>query len=388
MPVQNPEQPNLAAIAYGLKVIVRNSVPNPDPDASASAKQLVKGQRWPCGTPAAWLNTYPGYAAEALKGSSDNWGMTALAAQLLNGTAAQKAQADDWAIQELTLQKTKYGWMRQEDGSVTYGYMHLDAVLVFFGYGSAQLKALAAEWLDLWKFWLVTAWDARVKRVVWVGKRSAEGGREARNVMDDLSAWLNGAGPFPAGKGTLDYLIVEALEPELQTIKARPLANPSWVVDGQGVDFYVGTDGVAVNVGTDDDPNTPAILAGSTVGAAVGSYNAAPAAPYDNRIREQGDGAKCVQVGNALSYTATRFFAPVTLRLPTAYKQYRLGNGSTQPINASTALQTAAAVAGSTSLPSPSPGSVAVKAAGSKLMLYLVIGVVVIAALILATRLL
>lgn len=385
------EQPLLAAIASGLGVHVKNRAPDPNNEKII----LEPGQPWPAGDSSSWRGAYPRYASGAIRGSSDNWGPDSIAAQLLLGNVSEKSQADIWGIEELTAQKTQYGFMRQETGSVTYGYMHLMAVLVMFKLGSDKLRELSGEWLDLWRYWLVTTYDARVNRVLWIGKRSAEGGRDQRNIMDDLAAWFVGSGTFPAGRGTLDYLIIEALQPQLTAVKARPIANPQWKMDGT-VDIYVGDDGIAVCVSPDDDSNTPAILGASTVGSKAGTYNGAPAAPYFNRIREQGTGATCVisEDKTKLLYSDTsKLFPAVSLMLPRNWKRYSPGNGSTQPVeqkSGSSVNTVPTAAVNLTKLPSLQGGASvlstpATKPSASK-WLFAAVSVIVIVVIILLVR--
>jgi hypothetical protein len=233
----------------------------------------------------------------------------------------------------LTAQKTQDGWMGNETLSRVYGLMHLDYALVMMRQSAGVvLRALAWEWLDLLKFALVRSWDLRVGRCLWYGERSAEGGREQVDDYDDLAAWFLGLGVFPAGH-TLDLLILQALRPELEALKARPLANPGWVM-AEPVTLWVGDDGVAMCAGRELNHNTPKVCASTTVGASVGEVLLAPAAPYLNRIREQDTQGVAVAdaAAGTITYTADpRFFPGITLRLPRVnVLRYRLGGVSVQ----------------------------------------------------------
>lgn len=319
------------SIAAALGVVVKNTAPDPgDPKVLLRA-----GTKWPSGDPAAWRGKDM-YQASARIGGSENWPMMALAAKMLLGSPAEKAEADISAVAWLTEQKTVRGWMGSEVGSRVYAWMHLESVLVFYRDGSAALRALAGEWLDLYFSWLRQAWDAKLLRVLWLGQRSCLPGRDQVSLEDDLAAWINDAAPFPTHGGTYDRLIIYALRPVLEQIKARPSANPAWKT-ATPVDFYRGDDGVAVRVEAEVNSNTPPTLGASTVGGVLAW---APALPWQD-FHMRATGGRCVEGEGVLAYTAAAVYKPTKVALPTNARRVRLGSGALSGASAPPSLPTA-----------------------------------------------
>ncbi len=332
----NPEEQLLDSLANAVGAVYRGGRAFADP-ANPTGPMIQPGQRWPAGNPAAWKgDAFAGYHAGELRGSSANWDGDSAACAILLGNPAEQAQADGDGIALLTEQRDKLGWMGPELLSTVYWLMHLYYALAFVRQGSAALRELAWQWLDLARFVLVTTWDGRVGRCLWYGERSAEEGRDGPGYADKLAAWLAGAGPFPSGNDR-DALILQGFRAELEVLKARPLANPAWKTQDP-VTLYVGDDGKAICSGPERDHNTPKVCCGTTVGAAVGQVRLGPPGPYLSRVREQDTGGNAVESadGKSLVYTSRmpKVFPAVTLPVPVNAKRYRLGSGSTEPIGA------------------------------------------------------
>lgn len=276
--MQNPEQELMYSIAHGLAI----KVPRAQPSTCPSIKRdLVAGELWPAGDASAWLpkdawdNTNPQ--------SSQNWPLLAVAAKLLLGTAAQKAEADATGIAILTRQKTQTGWMGSEIGSRVYAvFGHAEPIAIMLKLGSPQLKALAQEWFNWFWFWLLQA--------KMVGQRSAEPGREQPQPIDDLRDYALGTAAFPMKRNSTEMCILEVLElvfeQSLRAFLALGSNRPFWKT-ATSVFFFA--DGVVVALGLNS--NTPAVLAWTEEGNRF-----LPAPPYIH-VREQADLATAVNTG-------------------------------------------------------------------------------------------
>jgi hypothetical protein len=314
--MNNPEQQLLGTLANLLEVTVPKDMPDPkDPSV-----QLHRGERWPAGDPAAWSPAaIRGYLEAARHGGSENWGPLALACAVLAKQPGAAAAAQS-LFEE---QKASRGWMGSEVGSRVYWSFHLPLPLLCLRLG---IPGLAVEWLALFSFWLRTAWDHGTQRVLWLGQRSAEPGRDQRGLIDELASWWNGDPQFPLPGVNPDSLILYQLRPELDKLRSAQAVNPAWKVATE-VEFWIGKDGTAVVVHDEVNHNTPPFLAASTVG---GTLQWAPTPPT-SRIREQDFGGHCEVASDSVTYTSTqpKVFPTVTLPLPKAgCLTWRLGSGN------------------------------------------------------------
>ena len=319
------EQDLGSSLARFLGVRPPKRIPDPFVDgAFIEALEL-----WPAGSAASYsIAAAQGHMAAAERGSSENYVLLALAC----GVAAKVPGADALAIAWLSTLKSRRGWMGNEVGSRDGGYWYffLDSVCALARWGSPALQALAWEWLDLVRFW---AWTGAPM----TGQRSVLPGLDVWTICDDTMEYIGGggAGVVPAPP-TFDRLMVRAVLSEIDRLRLRPLANPSWKM-ATPVTFYVGSSEAMVVLDASTDSNTIACLAGKRK---LGTQQRvwAPAPPWGVvekggevvRIREQSDGARCVVSAGAAHYTS-RIFKPVNMLLPNDYKVYRLGSGSIQP---------------------------------------------------------
>jgi hypothetical protein len=328
----NPEKDLSASLARFLAVRPPKRIPNPCVDgAFVEALEL-----WPAGTPATYsLAAIQELMAGARRGSSENWVLLALACAVFAGVPG----ANDLAVAWLTELKTVRGWMGNEVGTRDGGYWYffLVAVAALARHGSPAVQALAWEWLDLLRFLAVLG-------APMTGQRSVLPGLDRWTICDDTMEYVAGRGQLPASlPPTFDRLMVLAVAAELTALRQRPLANPTWLM-ATPVTIYVGDREAMVVLGSTTDSNTIACLAGKrALGSGARPTQWAPEPPWGvvdaktgavARIRQQGDGARCVVSGGVAHYTS-RIFKAVDMPLPAgALRVYHLGSGSIQPAGA------------------------------------------------------
>lgn len=329
---QNPEQQLLASLASGLGVVVSGRASFPDPKNLAAT--LYPGEPWPPGAQSAWrspnsdnpLAVYNAYLAAAEKGGSQNQDKLCLCCLFTLGSNAEKAAANQASLALFQSERDVRGWMGSEPLSrVDYGLWHLDHALLSVRYGSTATKEIAWEWLDLYAFVLRSTWDAKLRRCLFYGERSAEAGHDLPAAYDWLAGYLVGAFSWMPNN-TLDDLILAKLRPEIDEWKARPLANPGWKTE-QPITLYQGSDGSrAVLLGREMNHNTPACCAASTAG---GVLRFAPPTPWPAREREQNTGGFAREQAGQIVYTSTdKNFPTTTLQLPPGALRSTLGSGS------------------------------------------------------------
>lgn len=329
------EQSLSSSLAHLIALKPPRRIPNPFiPGAFVNA-----GEVWPSDNPANYsIKAIGALQAQAIKGSSWNWAMLALACAL----AAKVPGADAACVAWLTLLKTKYGWMGSELGTRDegYWYYHFCSVCLMYRLGSPILKAVAGEFLDIWKFWAQTGAPMG-------GQRSVLPGLDGWTITDENTDFFRG-GVLPSTvPPTFDRLMVACFEAELKAIYARPLANPKWVM-ATPTSLYVGTKQSLYVMAASVDSNTIAALAGcrdNTSLLAKRTTTWAPAPPWGvvekggavTRIREQNDQAKTVVTepspsqGGVVLYTST-IFTSISMPIPAGAKKYVLGSGSINPV--------------------------------------------------------
>lgn len=322
-------QNNQSSLAAWLGVRPPRRIPHP----FLAGQWIEAGQLWPAGTPAAYSNAAIQEDMDgALRGGSWNYAMVAGA----NAVARGQVGADALMLAWIGRMKAELGWMGKEVGSRDGGYWYffLVSAAVFARKGSPALAALAWEWLDLWRF---CSWTGAPI----TGQRSALPGLDKWTICDETSDFVAGRGPAPAANPpTLDRLLVAAIMPELIALKARPLANPKWVM-ATPVTFYVGSDSAMVVLDRGVDANTLPVLIGkralgsapnrATTWAPTPPWGAADKSGQVHRIREIDDHAVEVTKDGVAHYSSAVFKA-VDVPLPaTPLKVYHLGSGSIQP---------------------------------------------------------
>jgi hypothetical protein len=332
------EQSLSSSLAHFLNLRPPKKIPN----AFIPGAFVNAGQLWPADNPSSYsLKAIAALQAEALKGSSWNYPMLALACAL----AAKVPGADTACVLWLTLLKTKYGWMGAEAGTRDegYWYFHFVSVCTMFRLGSPQLKVLAGEYLDLFKFWSVLG-------APMTGQRSVIPGLDQYNITDETTDFLRGGALPGTHPPTFDRLMVQCIQPELRALYTRPLNNPQWLMMTPVV-FYVSAKQAMVVIQDNVDSNTIACLVGvrdTTSLAPNRPTTWAPAPPWGvvdkktgvvTRIRQQSDKGKTeiteptsTQAGVVL-YSSSIFKAE-SIVIPAGAKKYVLGNGTTAAIAA------------------------------------------------------
>lgn len=368
------EQSLVSSLANLLGVRAPKRIPN----TFVAGSFVEAGELWPAG-PASDYSTaaIAALARGALNGSSWNWIMLALVCSLASKSPSADASCQGWLGQ----QKASYGWMGAEIGTRDegYWYFHLVSALVMFRLGSAGLKMVVGEWLDLWAFW------ARSGAPI-CGQRSAVPGLDAYMLVDETADYLRG-GPLPGtSPPTIDRLLLAAVAMELAQLRARVPNNPAWKT-ATPVTFYVAPGAAMVVLGANLDSNTLPVLCGCSINSIspARARSWAPTPPWGavgkdgvvTRIREQGDGARCVVSGGLARYTSS-LFANVLIPVPAGAKVYVLGTGSTAALGDSAPAPLKPLPPPPVTAGTPAPA----KTGGAGCMLPLLLWVVLAAALV------
>jgi hypothetical protein len=306
-----PEQDMICSLLHILGVKPPHSVPHPfDPAQIWTGGQVVPLPAKP----------WTAYGADQLdeaarRGGSENHNMLRHAC----GVAAGEPGADAKVVAWINECKATRGFDGNEVGCRNdYGDMALDSDLVFLRFGSAALKLLAGERLDLRRFWGWTGCPI-------TGQRSAVGGREQYGLIDENYAYLGGRGPEPkTNPPTWDRMLIGALLPELRAAAARPLANPKYAM-AVPTTFYVGAKRRVTVQDREVDANTDAVLVAAEEG---GKREWAPTPPW-GRIREQASGGRVSVAGKPPSALyVSRLLGAANVALPSDAKVYHFGSGT------------------------------------------------------------